>query len=324
VIDASTDDFLLDVLRLVGDLNGSDQTSATAYDHAYAPSVRGGDAIHLLHYAALAYRFTGDEEYRRFLFEDLLGPSIRADEVALTTGALRLPNWCRSFYGDHITFSPLWSLITSLGDSPLRTSMQEAMKTELHDKLLFDGKNAKFDLQYAAVVPDSIAAGSRNDAINEGVALVRALGGNGGLLDDPRRSYPLPVADVLAQLPALGNASVCPTVDERHRCEDGVKLFGIQVPGSSITFPCTGAPGECVVGDACAVPLARDALPPSLRDYEDFLWQRNPYQLGGGGGGDTQSPGLDLTESYWLARHAGFIAEGKGQVLAWRPAGSCP
>ena len=69
--------------------------------------------------------------------------------------------------------------------------------------------------------------------------------------------------------------------------------------------------------------MARSPLPPSQRAYEDFLWQRNPYKLGGGGDGDQQSPGLDFSEVYGLARYYGFLDEGKAQVLAWRPMGSC-
>jgi hypothetical protein len=62
-----------------------------------------------------------------------------------------------------------------------------------------------------------------------------------------------------------------------------------------------------------------------LRPWADYLWQRNPYRIGGGGPhGRRQSPGIDYTEQYWMARFYEFIDEGDQQVLAWRPIGSCP
>ena len=68
----------------------------------------------------------------------------------------------------------------------------------------------------------------------------------------------------------------------------------------------------------CTSPAAANPLPPELRSYGDYTWQRSPYKLG-----DThpdglkQSPGSDYTEQYWMARFYGYI-EGNKEILAWK------
>lgn len=75
----------------------------------------------------------------------------------------------------------------------------------------------------------------------------------------------------------------------------------------------------------CADGLASKGLGADLRKYADFMWQRGPFDIGEthGADGQMQSPGRDLSEPYWMARHYGYVTEGAGQVLAWRDAGSC-
>ena len=75
----------------------------------------------------------------------------------------------------------------------------------------------------------------------------------------------------------------------------------------------------------CADPMASFGIPVALRTYQDFVWQRNPFQLGARFDveGRVQSAGLDLSEEYWLARQRGFLAAGSKQVLAWRELGTC-
>ncbi len=118
---------------------------------------------------------------------------------------------------------------------------------------------------------------------------------------------------------------LCPTAEEVAECERGYELLGYEFGGREVTAECTGAPGECRIGDRCVTGQTRDPLPIGMRRYADFAWQRNPYEIGNQPRrpGRKQSPGLDLTESYWLARFYGFITEGDGQVLAWRDAGPC-
>jgi uncharacterized protein (TIGR03437 family) len=43
-----------------------------------------------------------------------------------------------------------------------------------------------------------------------------------------------------------------------------------------------------------------------LRPPTDFLWQRSPFQLAVGGAGIIESPGLDYTLPYWMARYYGL------------------
>jgi hypothetical protein len=277
----------------------------------------------MMHLAAMGWYFTGDDAYRQFLEEDLLG-RLRTAEVAQTTGALFPPRWCRAFYGTHITLPPLWAFINLLDDSPLRTEMLRVFELEGWQKLAFDLGNAKYDLMYAGVVPAELASG-REPAIALALTALETFAGNGGTLDDPRRNYTRAYDDVVAALPE-GIAPVCPTEEERHACEDGYDILGVPLPGTDITRECTDAAGECLMENAqCARTLASAAVPPALFPYEDFVWQRSPFQLGRGFGdaGMEQSPGLDLIEIFWLARHYGVTDVGEDQVLAWRPSGSC-
>lgn len=323
VLDAASPDFFLDLLDFAHDLSERDDPPATAIDHLYAISVRGGDASHLLHLAALAWLMSGDDQYRAFLADELVG-HLRVDQVTHTLGAFQVPRWCRSYYGDHITFGPHWALVETLGPGPLRDDMLAQLDVELRQKSMAGLANGKFDLMYAAVAPDD-PAWARAETLDEGLSLLDGFGGSGGVLDDPRRSYSLPRADVLAALPD-GVTATCPTEDERTRCEAGLSVFGVSVPGEVITHACHGTPGECQMADGtCADPLASSGLPPTLRRYADFMWQRDPFALGERFDveGREQSPGLDLVEELWLARAYGLTDRGRGQVLAWHPTGSC-
>ena len=129
-----------------------------------------------------------------------------------------------------------------------------------------------------------------------------------------------------SHLPA-GITIRCPTEEDRAACEDGITLFGIPMESDVITHACDGRPGECTLSEGvCAEGLASEGLPASLRIYADFMWQRSPFDIGNPHAvdGQVQSPGRDLSEPYWMARHYGFITAGAGQVLAWRDTGACP
>ena len=322
VLDATSDDFILDLLTLAKDLQGDKETTPESIDHIYVVSVRGADAMHMIHLAAMAYYFTGREVYRSFLYDELIG-NLHALQVANLMSSLRTPRWCRSFYGSHITFSPFWSLLELLDDSPLRTELAKVMDVELEQKDMYNLDNAKFDFMYAGTVPDDIAT-AKAQAVAEAIWAVETLGGNGGVLDAPRRTYDIDRQWLLAHLPD-GNEPICPTEDERAFCEDGFKVFGVRIPGRPITSECTGAPGECQLSDGCAQAQARDALPMRYRPWTDLLWQRNPFEIGAKYSiqGQEQSPGLDLTEAYWLGRRYGYITSGRNLVLAWRNLGNC-
>jgi hypothetical protein len=325
VIDASAMSFMSDMLELAADISTtSDSMRPNGIDHFYIVNVRGGDASHMLHLAAMAFYLTGDERYWRFLEQELVG-RLRAPEVALTMMAFRLPDWCFRFYGDHITYNTHWQLLTLLRDSPLRDTMLRVMEEEAWQKALHDHRSAKFNVMYASTVPATLATG-RDRAIEEAVAQLVDFGGNGGTLNAPRRTYSRDRQAVIDALPA-GITLRCPSEDERRRCEEGGDLFGVPLESADISHPCDGRPGECALETGeCAHALASAGLPPRLRRYADFMWQRSPFDLGEQVAveGHKQSPGTDLSEPYWMARHYGILTEGAGQVLAWQDMGTCP
>lgn len=54
-------------------------------------------------------------------------------------------------------------------------------------------------------------------------------------------------------------------------------------------------------GQAC------QPVPVPLRPPTDFLWQRSPFQLTGGGSGTIESAGIDYILPYWMARYYGAL-----------------
>jgi hypothetical protein len=50
-----------------------------------------------------------------------------------------------------------------------------------------------------------------------------------------------------------------------------------------------------------------DPLPVTARVPTDFLWQRSPFQLDGGGSGLIESAGIDYILPYWMARYYGVV-----------------
>jgi len=57
----------------------------------------------------------------------------------------------------------------------------------------------------------------------------------------------------------------------------------------------------CTNGDSC-IPV-----PVASRPTTDFLWQRDPFQLAGGGAGFIEGAGVDYILPYWMARFYGVI-----------------
>lgn len=57
----------------------------------------------------------------------------------------------------------------------------------------------------------------------------------------------------------------------------------------------------------CAPNLACQVIPVAERPHTDFLWQREPFLLYGGGDGSLQSPGVDYILPYWMARYYGVL-----------------
>ncbi len=327
VLDATSDEFFFEMFELGLDLDSKKQFREGQIDHFYAVNVRGADASHLMHMVALAYWLTGEEHYRSFLFEELVG-NLSAIEVALTAQAFRAPRWCYKYYADHISYGTHWQFITMLPEGPLKEAMVRVMHEEHWLKGLKPLNNAKFDVLYASVVPEEVAGEDRNHAIEEAAELLASFGGNDletGVLDSPRRDYLMPRQHVVDSLPESID-TVCPTAEERQQCEEPGDVLGIPLDGKTISYPCDGRPAECVMDDGlCVEAIASEGLPVPLRPHGGFLWQLDPLRMGDAvpNPGTEQSHGRDLAEPYWMARYYGYIPEGAGRLLAWRELGAC-
>jgi hypothetical protein len=59
----------------------------------------------------------------------------------------------------------------------------------------------------------------------------------------------------------------------------------------------------CSAGEAC------QPLPVQDRVTTDFLWQRDPFALAGGGEGDIETAGIDYILPYWMGRYYGVITD---------------
>lgn len=336
VIDAAGPEakFMGDMLELIADM-GTEEGRPNQIDHYYFPSIRGGDAMHLMHLATMAYYFTGDEHYREFLYEELIG-NINTIGVAHTAGAFDLPKFCKSYYGDQITFGPWWAFLHLLGDSDLKAEMAQAYHAEMWDKLVKPAGNVDFNIMYAGALPDEVAL-DKEQALAYALEQLQWMGGNGGLpqgspddpawLDDPRRSYAVTPDMVMAATPD-GIDAVCPTESELAVCTADVEILGINLPNLAgmKTHDCADNPYECEVSDGqCVRKQTSGPLPVHLREYTDYLWQRNPFELGKGAGleGGRQYAGSDYSVPYWNARRYGFVTEGESQVLVWKESGPC-
>jgi hypothetical protein len=58
---------------------------------------------------------------------------------------------------------------------------------------------------------------------------------------------------------------------------------------------------------ACGEDRACDPIPIPDRVNTDFLWQRSPFQLYGGGEGKIETAGIDYILPYWMGRYYGVI-----------------
>ncbi len=58
---------------------------------------------------------------------------------------------------------------------------------------------------------------------------------------------------------------------------------------------------------ACSANEACQPLPVQDRVTTDFLWQRDPFALSGGGQGDIETAGIDYILPYWMGRYYGVI-----------------
>jgi hypothetical protein len=88
------------------------------------------------------------------------------------------------------------------------------------------------------------------------------------------------------------------------RDEETVNLLALwlQRPRRDYYVDNTGKYPAC--GESACAPI-----PVNDRYTTDFLWQRNPFQLAGGGDGTIETPGVDYILPYWMARYYGVLAQ---------------
>jgi hypothetical protein len=60
---------------------------------------------------------------------------------------------------------------------------------------------------------------------------------------------------------------------------------------------------------ACGTDRACEPIPVPDRYTTDFLWQRSPFQLKGGGDGTVPTPAVDYILPYWMARYYGVLVQ---------------
>jgi hypothetical protein len=59
---------------------------------------------------------------------------------------------------------------------------------------------------------------------------------------------------------------------------------------------------------ACGENRACAPIPVEQRPNTDFLWQRSPLLLYGGGDGTVETAGIDYILPYWMARYYGSLS----------------
>jgi len=74
-------------------------------------------------------------------------------------------------------------------------------------------------------------------------------------------------------------------------------------PRTDVYRSFVGQFATCSANEAC------QPLPVEDRVTTDFLWQRDPFALSGGGEGDIETAGIDYILPYWMGRYYGVITD---------------
>jgi hypothetical protein len=77
----------------------------------------------------------------------------------------------------------------------------------------------------------------------------------------------------------------------------------LQRPRTDVKRDFHGQFAACGSNDSC------QPLPVVDRVTTDFLWQRDPFQLSGGGDGNIETAGIDYLLPYWMARYYGVVTD---------------
>jgi uncharacterized protein (TIGR03437 family) len=76
----------------------------------------------------------------------------------------------------------------------------------------------------------------------------------------------------------------------------------LQRPNRDPYVDLTGQLASCSTGEACS------PVPVPQRPTTDFIWQRDPFQLVGGGYGTIEGAGIDYILPYWMARYYNTVS----------------
>ena len=92
---------------------------------------------------------------------------------------------------------------------------------------------------------------------------------------------------------------------KKKRDAETVNLLGqwLERPRRDVLVDNNGKYPACDTNRACA------PIPVPDRYTTDFLWQRSPFQLRGGGEGTVPTPAVDYILPYWMARYYGVLAQ---------------
>ena len=91
--------------------------------------------------------------------------------------------------------------------------------------------------------------------------------------------------------------------DERRDAETRVLLADwLRRPRRDFAVDLRGKYAACDDDNRACQPI-----PVAERVTTDFLWQRSPFQLAGGGDGFIEGAGIDYLLPYWMGRYYGFI-----------------
>ena len=270
--------------------------AADHIDFAFFANLRAGDAAMLLSYATAASYLSGDDSFAHWRDRVLIGKA-NARETARTLGAFIPPKPCRSYYRGPGVYSSMLGRLLIEGDPNERAFWADLWRRKLA------GGEVKGLGDHLFAVMTSAALGDKGEPLAAALSELASFGGAPGHLDDPRRNYFLDVS--AAPPPGIEIGKPDPT--EVKFCEGGITLLGVTIPGSKVDE---------------SLRLTSDPLPLMLRAPDSWMWSSDPFQATprwhSNPPGQRQYSGVDLTEPYWIARHAGLIAD-PHLVLAWGP-----
>lgn len=306
----------LEGIKLLVDVTGTDLLARCAVpaDSPYASGIENEEAHNGINAnAALGYMWfgrTSRDQYSGLMFGlavayDMVDDAaVRAHSAALLT---RIVDFLRG--NSWTVYMPDGSMSTSFIVRPdqILTFLQIARR--VNPERFSHAYDSHAALLGAAVsVPISIDAGNDDSYYKfnlDYINLYNLVRLESGL----RKSSYLGAYQVLRRHTATHQNAFFNMIDralrgsDQARDEETVALLDQWLARPRRDFPVDLRTAVPVCGDhAC------QAVPVVLRPPTDFLWQRTPFQLAGGGDGLVESPGIDYILPYWMARYYGVLS----------------